>query len=126
MKTAATALIIFLSLSWVAQSHAEEHFVYRDRDGNLVISNRPPPAGSVVLKKLDLIDGKQPGEDRDTIPKPRRSLRGQVISPVTVCPCHSHLFQFQIKSSFPALLFQVRRYPETLPALPLQNHTSES
>jgi hypothetical protein len=66
MKTAATALIIFLSLSWVAQSHAEEHFVYRDRDGNLVISNRPPPAGSVVLKKLDLIDGKQPGEDRDT------------------------------------------------------------
>jgi hypothetical protein len=66
MKTAATALIIFLSLSWVAQSYAEEHFVYRDRDGNLVISNKPPPAGSEVLKKLDLTEGKQPGENRDT------------------------------------------------------------
>ena len=68
MKTAATTLIISLSLFFAAQSQAEEHFIYRNASGKLVISNKTPPPGSEVLKKLDLTEGKQPGEDREARP----------------------------------------------------------
>ena len=40
MKTAATTLIISLSLFFAAQSQAEEHFIYRNASGKLVISNK--------------------------------------------------------------------------------------
>jgi hypothetical protein len=78
----------------------EEHYVYRKADGKLVISNKPPSAGSKVLKKLDLIDGKQPGEDRDRQPQnpeaspkpsPDSNLSGAVntANTGTGCTCHS-------------------------------------
>jgi hypothetical protein len=44
----------------------EEHYIYRNAAGQLIISNKTPSPGTEVLKKLDLTDGKQPGEDRDT------------------------------------------------------------
>jgi hypothetical protein len=47
----------------------EEHYIYRNAAGQLVISNKPPPTGTELLKKLDLTDGKQPGEDRDPQPE---------------------------------------------------------
>ena len=38
------------------QGQAEEHYIYKDRQGGLVISNQKPPAGSIILRKLDLLE----------------------------------------------------------------------
>jgi hypothetical protein len=65
----------------------EEHYIDRNAAGQLVISNKSPPARSEVLKQLHLTDGKQPGEDRDTLvknTKRRRSRPG-----VSNCPAVS-------------------------------------
>jgi hypothetical protein len=62
---------IILGLALATPSQAEENYIYKNAAGQLVISNKPPPAGSEILKKLDLTDGKQPGEDHDTQPSER-------------------------------------------------------
>jgi hypothetical protein len=36
------------------QVQAEHHYIYKDTQGKLVISNKQPPPGSNVLRKLDL------------------------------------------------------------------------
>ena len=49
-----TALIF---ASWVflpMHGHTEEHYIYKDAQGGLVLSNQKPPAGSTILRKLDL------------------------------------------------------------------------
>ena len=46
------ALIIAALLP--AQGQAEEHYIYKDAQGGIVISNQKPPAGSTILRKLDL------------------------------------------------------------------------
>jgi hypothetical protein len=48
------ALIFTLSYFFAAQGDAEDHFIYKDAQGRLVISNQQPPPGSNVLRKLDL------------------------------------------------------------------------
>ena len=55
MKIITTAALIFASLFFLtAHAQAEEHYIYKDPQGGLVISNQKPPAGSTVLRKLDL------------------------------------------------------------------------
>jgi hypothetical protein len=58
----------FLVLALTTLVLAEEHYIYRNLAGKLVISNQPPPAGSDVLRKLELTDGKLPQETRETQP----------------------------------------------------------
>jgi hypothetical protein len=45
-----------LAFLFLLASHgqAEEHFIYKDAQGRLVISNQRPPPGSYVLRKFDL------------------------------------------------------------------------
>ena len=72
MKTATIIGLVFGSyLSLATQSQAAEYYRYRDPDGRLVISNKPPPPGSWVLRKLDLPEAadpqvQQPHEGGDT------------------------------------------------------------
>jgi hypothetical protein len=59
VKTFATfrlgfCLSLFLGLALATQGQAEEHYIYQNPHGKLVISNQSPPAGSVVLKKLEV------------------------------------------------------------------------
>lgn len=54
MKILTTAALIFVSLFLAALGQAEDHYIYKDAHGKLVISNQQPPAGSNVLRKLDL------------------------------------------------------------------------
>jgi hypothetical protein len=42
----AFCLSLFLGLAVVTRGQAEEHYIYQDPDGKLVISNKPPPPGS--------------------------------------------------------------------------------
>ena len=55
MKISTIAALIFASLFLLtAHGQVEEHYIYKDPQGGLVISNQKPPAGSTVLRKLDL------------------------------------------------------------------------
>ena len=55
MKITTTAALIFASLFFLTtHGQAEEHYIYKDPQGGLVISNQKPPAGSTILRKLDL------------------------------------------------------------------------
>jgi hypothetical protein len=55
-----------LSFAVAKPTEAEEHCIYRNAAGQIVISNKTQPIGTEILRTLDLTDGKQPGEDRDT------------------------------------------------------------
>jgi hypothetical protein len=52
--TTIAALIIAALFFFTAPGQAEEHYIYKDPQGGLVISNQKPPAGSTILRKLDL------------------------------------------------------------------------
>ena len=55
MKITTTAALIFTLLFFLAAySQSEDHYIYKDAQGKLVISNQQPPAGSNILRKLDL------------------------------------------------------------------------
>ena len=55
MKITTIAALICGSLFFLTtHGQAEEHYIYKDPQGGLVISNQPPPAGSTILRKLDL------------------------------------------------------------------------
>jgi hypothetical protein len=45
---------LFLGLALATQGQAEEYYRYKDPHGNLVISNKLPPTGSIVLKRYEL------------------------------------------------------------------------
>ena len=45
---------VVLVLVLAIQGQAEEHYIYRNAYGRLVISNQLPPSGSNVLRKLEL------------------------------------------------------------------------
>ena len=77
-------LYLFFALAFVAQGQAEEFFIYKDPQGNLVISNKPPAPGSSVLKKHDLPEtpgpevsqpqaDPQPNERSEGSPQPPKS-----------------------------------------------------
>jgi hypothetical protein len=48
------ALSLFLGIALAAQGSADEYYTYRDPDGKLTISNKPPPAGSKIIKQQKL------------------------------------------------------------------------
>ena len=62
---------LFLGLGLATPGHAEEFYAYKDPHGNLVISNKLPPTGSIVLKRYELPQAtdpqvQQPQEGSDT------------------------------------------------------------
>ena len=73
---------VFSASALITHSQAEEYYTYKDPQGNLVISNKPPPPGSSVLKKQDLpeIVGQQitqPPPGTDPQPNGRPESRPQ-------------------------------------------------
>jgi hypothetical protein len=48
------AFYLFLGIALATQGQAEEYYTYRDPDRKLVISNKPPPAGSKIIKQQNL------------------------------------------------------------------------
>jgi hypothetical protein len=62
---------LFLGLGLATRGQAEEFYAYKDPHGNLVISNKLPPTGSIVLKRYELPQAtdpqvQQPHEGSDT------------------------------------------------------------
>jgi hypothetical protein len=62
---------LFLVLAPAVPGEAVEYYTYKDPHGDLVISNKVPPTGSVILKRHDLPEAadpqnKQPRKRADT------------------------------------------------------------
>ena len=69
--------LIFASLFFLStHGQAEEHYIYKDPQGGLVISNQKPPAGSTILRKLDLPNFAKLKSNRSR----RAAARGQPAS----------------------------------------------
>ena len=60
MKKLVFGFSLFLGLALSTQGQAEEHYIYKDPHGNLVISNKLPPTGSIVLKRHELPEATDP------------------------------------------------------------------
>jgi len=50
----AALIALFLGLGVVTPSQAEDYFISRDPDGKLVISNKKPPLGSMIIRQREL------------------------------------------------------------------------
>ncbi len=49
-----TALIFASSFFLPTQGHTEGNYIYKALQGGVVLSNQKPPAGSTIIRKLDL------------------------------------------------------------------------
>jgi len=54
ISASATLISLFLGLAAVRPGQAEDYFIYRDPDGKLVISNKKPPLGSMIIRQREL------------------------------------------------------------------------
>jgi len=71
---------LFLGLAVVTQAQAEEYYIYQGPKGELVISNKEPPPGSKIIKRLPEVtdrEAPQAQEPDKTQPKvqPEGSLK---------------------------------------------------
>lgn len=74
----------FLGLAVATQGEAEDYYIYHDRDGKLVISNKEPPPRSKIIKQLpgvtdrEVPQAQEPGKTQPNVqtedsPKPSNS-----------------------------------------------------
>jgi hypothetical protein len=66
----AFCFVLFLGLAVVTQGQTEEHYIYQDPDGKLVISNKEPPPGSKIIKQQNLPEASQaeaPGKPQPNV-----------------------------------------------------------
>jgi len=70
-----TLISLFLSLAVVTQGQAEEHYIYQDPDGKLVISNKQPPPGSKIIEQQNL-PGEVPQAQEPVKPQPNVQTEG--------------------------------------------------
>jgi hypothetical protein len=57
---------LFFVVGFATAAFAADYYTYRDPDGKLVISNKPPPPGSKIINKQDLIEStdiQTPGQE---------------------------------------------------------------
>jgi hypothetical protein len=69
----ATLISLFLGLAVVTAGRAEDYYIYYDRDGKLVISNKQPPPGSKIIKQQNLLepnDSELPQSQQRNNPQP--------------------------------------------------------
>jgi hypothetical protein len=77
-------IFLFLGLAMVTQGQAEDYYFYEGRKGELVISNKEPPPGSKIIKRVRGATGRevpqpqepgktQPNVQTETSPKPSKT-----------------------------------------------------
>jgi len=80
----ASCLALFLGLAVVTQSHAQDYYFYEGSKGELVISNKEPPPGTKIIKRLPSVTNReapqvqepvkpQPNVQPDGSPKPTKN-----------------------------------------------------
>jgi hypothetical protein len=51
-STEATLVALFVGVALVTESQAEDYYIYQGPSGELVISNKEPPPGSKIIKRV--------------------------------------------------------------------------
>jgi hypothetical protein len=75
----ATLISLFLGLAVVTQAQAEDYYIYQTPNGALVISNKEPPPGSKIIKRIsfpDTTDSEVPPSQQPTNPQPNVQPEG--------------------------------------------------
>jgi hypothetical protein len=52
----AALISLFLGFAAVTQAQAEDYYIYQTPNGALVITNKEPPAGSKIIKRISFPD----------------------------------------------------------------------
>ena len=94
---------LFLAFAVVTQVQAEDYYFYEGHKGELVISNKEPPPGSKIIKRL-------PGvTDREVSSKPRNPVR------------HNPKSNQKVHRSRPRTNRATTPRPKSNPTLPLES-----
>jgi hypothetical protein len=75
---------LLLALTVVTYGQAEDYYIYQDPEGKLVLSNKEPPPGSKIIKRLPEVTDREvpqaqvpgktePSEQKEGSPKPSKS-----------------------------------------------------
>lgn len=73
----ATYFALFLALAVVTQGRAEDYYFYEGPKGELVISNKEPPPGSKIIKRLPGVTDKEaPQAQEPAKPQPNIQPKG--------------------------------------------------
>jgi hypothetical protein len=81
----ATLISLFLGMAAVSQAQAEDYYIYQTPNGAVVITNKEPPPGSKITKRISfpdapdneapqnqLTDKPQPNGPTERSPKPSK------------------------------------------------------
>jgi hypothetical protein len=74
--TLAFCFALFLGFAFATHGQAEKHYIYQGRDGELVVSNKEPPPGSIVIEQQSLPDGEFPQALESAKPEPNGQAEG--------------------------------------------------
>jgi hypothetical protein len=81
----AALISLFLGFTIINQGQAEDYYIYQTPNGALVITNKEPPPGSKITKRISFPDttdneapqnqptDKQPNEPTERSPKPSKA-----------------------------------------------------
>lgn len=107
---------IFLTVAVVTQGHAEDYYFYEGRNGELVISNKEPPPGSKIIKRVRGVpDREGPQAQGPVNPQPK------VQPEASPKPSKAQIDQRQVQ---PELTFRTSadRIPACNPRCPIVGH----
>jgi hypothetical protein len=72
-----TLISLFLGLGVITQGQAEDYYIYQTPNGGLVISNKQPPPGSKITKRIsfpDASDNEVPQSQSPNAPQPNGAV----------------------------------------------------
>jgi hypothetical protein len=75
----AALIALFLGLAAVTQAQTEDYYIYQTPKGELVLTNKEPPPGSKIIKRIsfpDTTDSEVPQPQQPTNPQPNVQPEG--------------------------------------------------
>ena len=76
-STEATLVALFVGFALVTESQAEDYYFYKGPKGELVISNKEPPPGSQIIKRVPgATDRETPQAQEPVKPQPNPQPEG--------------------------------------------------
>jgi len=73
----AVCFALFLGLAIVTQGQAEDYYFYKGSKGELVISNKEPPPGSQIIKRVRGATDREAPQGQETVkPQPNPQPEG--------------------------------------------------
>jgi hypothetical protein len=75
----AVCFALFLAFAVVTQGQAEDYYFYQGPNGELVISNKEPPPGSKIIKRLPGVTDREVPQTQEPV-KPQPNVQPESTS----------------------------------------------